>query len=1080
MNQTHTPGVEQLQLLQNEINKIDNDFFETIQFSLLTEDDIIELSSLDITLNDIRNNYRSEFRTGIEIIDDNPLLGTTDPKKICPTCNRNGSECEGHYSTIELPFYIPNPNYLKEISFTLNCICMECSSLKLTNYEKFQMRKIAKSKRLEYMSGILFKKGLCDNCSKKYKDDITPFKYIQFKPRNINGTNFIISLVTFFGKKQSETFCYVNYNRLYFILSKMKREDIKFIGFGENNTKDLMLKKILVIPPNTRPKMQDGNSVYIDGLTRSYSNIFRTIAIFLQKNIRDTIMSDCSRKLQNMNPVDINGNAIDISDLIDIFLHENIILEKVSVLDSIQNLYNAITPKKSKGQSSDSALELSFRNKLDGKFGILRRVMMGKRVNHSARSVVGPSPDFDINEIGVPKFIAQNLSVRVNVTNINYNSILDLQKHKKIKSIIKTKNGIEKRLIEDNTTPISIKIGDIIERELINGDYVLANRNPTIQKQGMIGLRAKIIDENIFRLNLALTTAFNADFDGDELNIHVPQTLDALAELSTFVSAEGCYGNQQQSSIMVGLVFDAVTGSFILSQDFIYIPPDDFHQCVFNANMPDDFVNDVKNYNYGTSFIKTKKKYNKCIEIVFNYLYIYVNNKFSEEIIKQIYEDLSNFEEKLSNIDNTKYETDYQYYFQQPLNESYILDQLIIIYFKNPNDHIYKDIINLFLQKQFLESQIKFKIDLTKNETQYLYLFIDKISFYCSLKESLIEDQSYIDNEEHYFDQCLKNNVDIYSGKSLFSTILPVMQYEKFKKGANQFENYINRVKINKGILKQGWLNKEHVGANTNSIPHLLFLYKDPTVVSFFLTYAQRLINHYFLTEGFTIGVHDCMLDDALKVDIAEKINRIRSSAATLERNVYSYDENEKEEKIIQNLQNIRLLNEVVIKSLDVRSPLLIMAELAKAKGKGANLVQIMAAIGQQYYGGTRIKNDTPYYKENDPDPMAKGLCVNSFIQGMTPSEFVYHMYSSREGLVEGAIKTGDCGAMHHNIAKVLEVLIVREDKTVRNTQKRVIQFIYGEDGFDAEEMQRVKIGENTYTSFMNIQYIADSFNNTV
>jgi len=1082
MNQIESPGVEQLQFIQNEIDKNDNDMYDAIQFCIMDENEMNELSSVDITLNDIRNNFRSKFKTGIELIDKNPLLGTTDPKEICPTCNQNGKSCPGHYSTIELPFRVPNPNYLKEISYILNCVCVQCSSLKITDLERFEMRKISKDKKLEYMSLLLSKRALCDNCTNLYKDQ-PPFKNIEFKPRKIFEANYIIVLLTFFGKNEKPRLCQLNYERVYNIFSKVKRSDIEFMGLGQNSIKDLMMKKILIIPPVNRPKLQDGNKLYVDGITKSYSSIFMAIATFLQKNLTDTNMGECARYLNTMTLLDKNGNKVDISNIIDLFSDENYVMEKSSVINSVENLFTLSTPENMKESAKGVLSGLSYRQKLNGKEGLMRKVLMGKRVNQSARTVVGPSPNFDIDEIGVPKFIAQNLSVRVYVNNINLNMILDLQRSKKIKSVIRMKNGQEKKLIENSTNPINIKIGDIVERELMNGDRVLANRNPTIQKQGMMGLRVRIIDENIFRLNLALTPPFNADFDGDELNIHVPQTIQAQSELATVASAEGCYGNQQQSNLMVGLVFDAVTGSFILSQDFIYIEPDDFHQCVFNVNMPDNFVNDIKKYNYGVKFYKTKEKFKKCIDIVFNYLYIYTNNKFSEEIIKDIYKNLDDFEFRISNITYKNFEQDFNTSFNRSFDKYNILDQVIEIYFKKSDDKLYKDVINLFLQKEFLEKQLTFQINLNKNEYQYLYLFLDKIAFYCSLRENLIEDDSSKDDKNHFFDMCLKNKIDIYSGKALFSTILPIMNYEKVKKGNSRFDNFINTVKINNGILCQGWLTKEHVSGSTNSIPHVLFLYhqsQEKSDVSFFLTYAQKLINNYFMIEGFTIGVHDCMLNDDIKETIASQLNSIRKDASDLERNIVSYDQNEKEEKIIQNLQQIRLLNDTVIKSLDVRSPLLIMAELAKAKGKGANLVQIMAAIGQQFYGGKRIKNETPYYEENDPDPMARGLCLNSFIEGMTPTEFVYHMYSSREGLVEGAIKTGDCGAMHHNIAKVLEVLIVKEDRSIRNVQGRIIQFIYGEDGFDAEQLQKIRLSEYTYTTFIDVNYIANTFNNSI
>lgn len=1099
MNQVENPALSQLQLMQNEINDLNNDLFDTVQFSLFTEDDLLELSSLDITLNDIRENFKSKFSTGIELIDNNPLLGTTDPNQICPTCNQNGRDCPGHYCTIELPFYLANPNYLNKIAKLLNCICLNCGKIKYDEkLTEFNAKKIPMDSRLDYFSLKLQRNILCEECTLLLGYKIRTIDYegrvkvifglkrVVFQVFKIQNSSTVgVKISQKFGSPEASkdglgyqdyiTKCPVVYEEVYKLFSKISAKDAKFLGFGENHPRFFIMKKLLVIPPVNRPTLQDGNKLYVDGITKAYSNVLMTSLYFIEKDLSNyKAISECEERFQN------DQQRYDTTyevDFIFKFVQSNdIYLQKAPLVNAVYNLYKSNQAKPITDKPKDVPTSVSFRNKINGKEGLMRRFMMGKRVNYTARTVVGPSPDFEVNEIGVPKFIAQNLTVPVHVTNFNYTKILELQKNDKIKSVIKMNNGNKKRVLFSKDKPITIKIGDIIERELMDGDYVLANRNPTIQKQGMMGLRARIINENIFRLNLALTPPFNADFDGDEMNIFVPQTVQAMSDLSTIASAEGCYGNQQSSNLMVGLVFDAVTGSFILSQDFIYIEEDTFHQLAFGSNLPDDFLRETKNYNYGVGFVKTKQKYYRCIQIVYNYLYIHVQ-KIPESVIKNIMDNVERFEANINIIDPKRFEQDYEAVFSEKFDDTSILNQVIRSYFTRNDDDYYKNLITVYLQSEFFNKIIENQINLEKNDYQYLLLFIDKLAYYYSKRNFLMEDITKIDNKNHYFDQCLSNNLDIHSGKALFSLILPKMNYDKIKKGNTPLETYNNAVKIKQGILYQGWLNKEHVGGNSNSIPHILFLYQDTSVVSFFLTYAQRLINQYFTSEGFTIGLHDCMLNDTIKDSIGEQLNTIRHTAYGLEKDLKTDDENEKEEKIITALQEIRLLNDTVVKSLDIRSPLLIMAELAKAKGKGANLVQIMAAIGQQYYGGKRIKNETPYFEKNDPDPMARGLCINSFVDGMTPSEFVYHMYSSREGLVEGAIKTGDCGAMHHNIAKVLEVLTVKEDRSIRNIQGRVIQFIYGEDGFDAEYLQKVKISENVNATFIDVKYIAETFN---
>jgi len=94
----------------------------------------------------------------------------------------------------------------------------------------------------------------------------------------------------------------------------------------------------------------------------------------------------------------------------------------------------------------------------------------------------------------------------------------------------------------------------------------------------------------------------------------------------------------------------------------------------------------------------------------------------------------------------------------------------------------------------------------------------------------------------------------------------------------------------------------------------------------------------------------------------------------------------------------------------------------------------------------------------------------------MNPVEFVFHMYSSREGLTDSALKTADVGSEHHNLAKALEILNVKEDKSVRNVSNRIVQFVYGEDCFDAEQLHGVKI-TNQQSSFVDVQLLADMYN---
>jgi len=1073
--------MELVSKIQKEIDEYFDDMFDNIKYGLLSQEDIDSLSVMNISVNDIKN-----FNSNKKQLDDkfeNPDLGVHNIHEICPTCNQRSADCPGHFATIELPFYMVNPIFSNDLVSVLNCICLSCSRLLIGSKKILSIiAKLPKHQRLKALA--VKSKGL--HCTRKCSEIVRdgdevnlkecPKIFSEFSYRKNEAGSGNIKTVKIKFLPNSKIFCDVNCDVIYKILEAIPIEDVKIMGLGESHPKLFLMNKVLVIPPKTRPTIADGNKVYPDGLTKAYKEIVNSIGTYLLNDIKKADFTT-DELLKNYNITD------DLQILKDIYQSSHDFSLKIPILNSVSNLINSNVPL---GRtSSKTSTTSSYTKKLNGKFGLLRRYMMGKRVNHTGRTVVGPSPDFDVDEIGVPKFIAQNLTKRVYVNDINYDLVMKWLDDGKIKSFIKTSGKQKDMRFLIGNGKAKFEKGDIIERELMNGDYVLANRNPTIHKQGMMGLKVRIVNENIFRLNLALTPPLNADFDGDDLNIFVPQTIHSHAELATIVSAEGSYGDSQSSKLMVGLVFDAVTGCFNLTQDFTYLDENKFHNIVFNCNIQDDYLEN-KNYDYGHGFVKTVEKYEKCIDIVYKNLYIYIDKNLTDTEFIEIRNKVDIFEKQVEEMDIQYSEDDemfkvefidhFETVFDREYDSGNIIDVLIFKYFSLESD-VYKFMISCYVEKLIFEYLDNKSIKLNKNNFEYLMLFLDKLGFYYNLKNEHVDKDVKFDTKSHYFDKCLEKGIDIYSGKSLFSILLPYdFYYQKIKSTKTDIDMMMFQVKIENGILYQGSLNKEHVGTSPNSIPHILFLYKDYRIVTKFLTYAQRMINHWFNGEGFSIGLSDCILEENTKAKINDSLNGIRLNAINQVLNIKTETESLKEEKIISVLQEVRLLNDNVIKELSVTSPLLIMAELAKAKGKGANLVQIIAAIGQQYYKGARIANETPYFSKKDPDPIARGLCLSSFVDGMTPSEFVFHMYSSREGLTDSALKTADCGSEHHNLAKALEILNVKEDMTIRNVSNRIVQFSYGDDGFDAEQLHSVK-GTNQQSTFVDINLLVNTFN---
>ena len=193
---------------------------------------------------------------------------------------------------------------------------------------------------------------------------------------------------------------------------------------------------------------------------------------------------------------------------------------------------------------------------IEKKCGIIRMHMMGKRVNFSARTVITPDPNLNIDEIGIPEAFAKHLTYPVPVTSWNVEEL-----RKMIMNgpdvhpgavLVEYEDGTIKRIDPKNTTYQEAilkrlltpdKISGFrgvkrVHRHLCNGDVLLLNRQPTLHRPSIMAHTARVLKgEKTFRLHYANCKAYNADFDGDEMNAHFPQNEVARSEaysLGTF------------------------------------------------------------------------------------------------------------------------------------------------------------------------------------------------------------------------------------------------------------------------------------------------------------------------------------------------------------------------------------------------------------------------------------------------------------------------------------------------------------------------------------------------------------------
>ncbi|KAH3759278.1 RNA polymerase III largest subunit [Pelomyxa schiedti] len=234
--------------------------------------------------------------------------------------------------------------------------------------------------------------------------------------------------------------------------------------------------------------------------------------------------------------------------------------------------------------------------RLKGKHGRFRGNLSGKRVDFSGRTVISPDPNLLINEVGVPELVARTMTYGDRVTSHNIERLRQYvlngpDKHPGANFVVMSNTNVKIMLkIADRSVVMSkLKIGDIVERHLIDGDYVLFNRQPSLHKISIMCHKARILPWRTFRFNECVCTPYNADFDGDEMNLHVPQTEEARAEAMELMDVAKNIQTPRTGDLIVGATQDFLTTGYLLSKKDAFLNRAQF--CNLCAAMYDARVN---------------------------------------------------------------------------------------------------------------------------------------------------------------------------------------------------------------------------------------------------------------------------------------------------------------------------------------------------------------------------------------------------------------------------------------------------------------------------------------------------------
>ena len=506
-----------------------------IQFGIFSPEEIERRSVVEIT--NAGTFDGSEPRIG-GLFD--PRMGVLDNGKTCRSCGQTNHNCPGHFGHYKLARPVYYIQFFPTIMNVMNCICIRCSKLLI---DKELNKAVLKKKGEARWRAVL---TLCANiarCGQDTEDGcgaLQPNRYLREAIARIVAEWDNINAVTGTEPKTQRQILECEY--VLRLFRKITDEDVDFMGFNRYWCRpDWMICSVLAIPPpQVRPSViQDNNQRSEDDLTHKLFEIIQT-----NNTVQDKINNNASK------------NIID----------DQYAVLQYHVATLVDNQIPGVAPS---AQRSGRPLK-SIQQRLGSKEGRIRYNIQGKRVEFSGRSVITPDPNISIEEIGVPIKIAMNLTVPERVTTYNRNMMYKLiqngsDTYPGAKTIIR-KDGRMISLKHVNTKEIVLQFGDIVNRHLMDGDPILFNRQPTLHRMSMMGHKVKVLPYNTFRLNVSVVTPYNADFDGDEMNLHCPQSYEASIELAEIAAVSKQIITPRHAKPVIGIVQDTLIGSYRITQ----------------------------------------------------------------------------------------------------------------------------------------------------------------------------------------------------------------------------------------------------------------------------------------------------------------------------------------------------------------------------------------------------------------------------------------------------------------------------------------------------------------------------------
>lgn len=501
-----------------------------IEFGLLSPKEIRTMSVRKIIWADTYDDDGFPYPQGLMDLN----LGVIDPGLRCKTCDQKASDCPGHFGHIELAKPVIHVGYTRLIRKLLRVTCRSCSRLLLSPEE---IEKVVGTED-DLTGDVLSEKDI-------KKERVCPYCGEQQLKINFEKPTTFSEIFVEEGRKVEHKITPADIRAR---LEKIPDEDLRHLGINPEVARpEWTVLTVLPVPPVTmRP------SIILENGQRSEDDLTHKLVDIIRIN---------QRFKENQ---DAGAPQLIIEDLWELLQYH--------VTTYLDNEVAGCPP--ARHRSGRPLKTLSQR--LKGKDGRFRGSLSGKRVNFSARTVISPDPNLSVMEVGIPLAVANEMTLPVTVTPYNIEELRQMVRNGPCRASLLQPCGANYvirpdkrriRLAEGNLETVTemLEPGWVVERQIRDGDIVLFNRQPSLHRMSIMAHRVRVMDGRTFRLNPAVCPPYNADFDGDEMNLHIPQTEEARAEAAILIAVEENILSPRFGGPIIGGIHDHVSGIFMLT-----------------------------------------------------------------------------------------------------------------------------------------------------------------------------------------------------------------------------------------------------------------------------------------------------------------------------------------------------------------------------------------------------------------------------------------------------------------------------------------------------------------------------------